>query len=103
MKEKYTKKIVRDMAAPYMSHDVLYRNIKLGFNSPMTEWLQGDMKELILDTIHSQDFYECELFNPLDVSITVHEFYKREKKIYTDGETVWGALMPYFWKKAMQF
>lgn len=102
IKDRYTKKIVRDMAAPFMDYNILYRRIKMGFNSPMTEWLQGDMKEFILDTIHSQDFYECELINPLDVSITVHEFYKRERKIYTDGEKVWAALAPFFWKKAMQ-
>ncbi|MDE6713236.1 MAG: asparagine synthase (glutamine-hydrolyzing) [Lachnospiraceae bacterium] len=98
----YGKKIVRDMAAPFMDKAVMYRKGKIGFNSPMTEWLMGDMKEFILDMVHSKDFYECELLNPLDVSIRVNEFYKNNKGTYSEGEAIWMLLVPFFWKKAMQ-
>lgn len=98
----YTKKIVRDMAAPFMSKEVIYRKLKIGFNSPMTEWLQGDLKEFVLDTIHSKDFYECELFNSLDVNIKINEFYKCKRNTFTEGENIWTLLVPFLWKKAMQ-
>lgn len=98
----YSKKIVRDMAAPFMDTRIMYRKSKIGFNSPMTEWLCGSMKEFVLDIIHSKEFYECELINPLDVSICINEFYKREKNTYTDGEHIWILLVPFLWKKAMQ-
>ena len=80
----------------------MYRKIKVGFNSPMTEWLQNDLKEFVLDTIHSREFYECELFNSLDVSIKVNEFYKCKRNTYMEGENIWTLLVPFFWKKAMQ-
>lgn len=102
IKDGYTKKIVRDMAAPFMDRRVMYKKPKVGFNSPMTEWLQGDMKEFVLDTVHSRDFLECGLLNPLDVSIKVSEFYKHEQVAYTEGENIWVSLVPYFWKKAMR-
>lgn len=98
----YTKKIVRDMAAPFMNNEILYRKSKIGFNTPITEWLQGDMKELILDLVHSRDFYECELFNPLEVSIAVNEFYKCKRYAFAEGEAIWMLLAPFFWKTAMQ-
>lgn len=98
----YGKKIVRDMAAPFMDSRIMYRKSKIGFNSPMTEWLQGEMREFILDMIHSKDFYECELLNPLDVAIRVNEFYRCNSNLYADGEYIWRLLAPFFWKKAMQ-
>ena len=98
----YSKKIVRDMAMPFMDSRIIYRKTKIGFNSPMTEWLQGDMKEFILDMIHSQEFYECELINPLDVSVIVSEFYKHKRETFIEGEKIWTLLVPFFWKKAMQ-
>lgn len=98
----YSKKIVRDMAAPFMDRDIIYRKSKLGFNTPMTEWLHGEWKEFILDSVHSREFYECELVNPLDISIRVNEFYKCKKNTYADGEVIWTLLVPFFWKKAMR-
>lgn len=97
----YTKSIVRDMASPFMCKEILYKKGKIGFNSPMTEWLHGDLKEFLLDTIHSKDFYECELVNPLDVSIKVNEFYKQKKQGYAAGADIWTAIVPYLWKKAV--
>lgn len=97
----YTKAIVRDMAKPYMEARILYRKLKIGFNAPVTEWFQGDLKEFLLDTIHSKDFYECELINPLDVTIKVNEFLYNNHGYYHEGEAVWKEIFPYLWKKAV--
>lgn len=97
----YSKKIVRDMSAPFMDGEIVYRKSKIGFNSPMTEWLRGDMKEFILDSVHSRDFHECELLNPLNVMIMVDQFYSSKQNGFGDGENIWTKIVPYFWKKAM--
>lgn len=101
VKDGYSKKIVRDMSAPFMDKEIVYRKSKIGFNSPMTEWLQGDMKEFILDSVHSRDFYECELLNPLNVVILVDRFFNTDQKSFGDGEYIWTKIVPYLWKKAM--
>ena len=90
------------MAAPFMDERIMYRKSKMGFNSPMSDWLKGDMKEYILDMVHSQEFYECELLNSLDAKIRVDEFYKCEKNTFADGEGIWTLLVPYLWKNAMR-
>lgn len=97
----YSKRIIRDMAAPFMDKEIIYRRDKVGFNSPMTEWLQGNMKEFIMDMIHSKEFYECELLNPLNVIIKIHEFYKNQNNTFASGEEIWKLLVPFLWKKAM--
>lgn len=98
----YSKKIVRDMSAPFMDKEIVYRKSKIGFNSPMTEWMQSDMKEFILDLVHSKDFYECELLNPLSVVILVDRFFNTDQKSFGDGEYIWTKIVPYLWKKAMR-
>lgn len=102
VRDGYNKKIVRDMAAPLMSEKIMYRKDKIGFNSPMSEWIRGDLKEFILDTIHSKEFYECELINPLEDSILVHEALQNEMIDYSSGENVWSSMVPFLWKKAMK-
>lgn len=101
VRDGFSKKIVRDAAAPFMDEKVLFRKSKVGFNSPMTEWLHGEMKEFVLDEIHSRSFYECELINPLDVTIEVDNFYREKEKKFSDGQKIWKLLVPYLWKKAM--
>lgn len=97
----YTKLIVRDAAAPFMAPGIMYRKFKVGFNAPLTEWFQGDLKEFLLDTIHSKDFYECDLINSLDVTIKVNEFLHNNHGYYNEGEALWREIVPYLWKKAV--
>lgn len=97
----YTKSIVRDMAKPFMSENILYRKQKIGFNGPMTDWLRGELQEFLLDTVHSKDFMECELVNALDICIDVNEFLKGDDNRYQAGERIWTQIVPYLWKKAV--
>lgn len=101
IKNGFTKSIIRDACAPFMDHEVMYRKAKIGFNSPMTEWFQGDLKEFLLDTIHSKDFMECELINPEDVRKKVNKFFCDNHGYYKEGASIWNEIMPYLWKKAV--
>lgn len=102
VRDGYNKKIVRDMASPLMSDKIMYRKDKIGFNSPMSEWIRGDLREFILDTIHSKEFYECEMINPLDITIRVNELLEKCTIDYASGEGIWTCMIPFFWKKAMK-
>ena len=97
----FTKKIVRDMASPFLIPEVAIKPEKIGFNSPMTEWIRGDMKEFLLDTVHSRDFIECDLINPLYVTIMLERTLDMNNPTFSDGEELWTSIMPYLWKKAL--
>lgn len=97
----YTKAIVRDMARPFMSKQVLCRKQKMGFNAPLTEWFKGELREFLLDTVHSRDFMECEFVNALDICVDVNEFLKGKVSRFQDGVRIWTAIIPYLWKKAV--
>lgn len=89
------------MGAPFMDERILNRKLKIGWNSPATEWFKGEWKEFLLDTIHSRDFMECDLVNALDISVDVNEFLQNKEAVYHDGERIWTRIMPYLWKKAV--
>lgn len=102
LRNGFGKKIVRDMAIPYMPEEIMYRKDKIGFNAPMTEWLKGSrMKEFVCDIVASKEFMNCDLVNSLMASIQLNEFYKNDKKSFFDGENIWVLIMPYIWKKSM--
>lgn len=101
LRNGYTKSILRDAMASFMDPEIIYRKSKIGFNSPLTEWFQTDLKEFLLDTIHSKEFYECELINPQAVSKKAEDFLCNNKGYFVEGEALWKELMPYFWKKAV--
>lgn len=97
----YTKAIIRDMARPFMRDEILNRKQKIGFNAPNTKWFKGELKEFLLDIIHSKDFKECNLINALDVYVDVNEFLQNNIDNYQDGERIWRKIVPYLWKKAV--
>lgn len=97
----FSKAIVRDMARPFMDSRILDRKDKIGFSAPMSEWLNGSMKEFLLDTINSKDFRECRLINPLEVCKEVNGFIESASKDYYLAHHIYNKILPYLWEKAV--
>jgi asparagine synthase (glutamine-hydrolysing) len=95
----YSKSIVRDAMAPYMPHDIAYRRTKIGFNTPIVEWMQGPLKEYFTDVISSADFRNCNLIDPASVSAKVSQVINDPGATFARGEQAWSALYPYLWEK----
>lgn len=95
----YSKSIVRDAMAPYMPHDIAYRRTKIGFNTPIVEWMQGPLKEYFTDIIASSSFNNCTLIDQLTVSAKVTQVINDPAATFAQGEQAWSALYPYLWEK----
>ncbi len=97
----YTKSVVRDAMAPYMPEDIAYRKNKIGFNTPILEWIRGDLREWFEDIVHSRDFLSSDLVNGRQVCNDIeHIIHADEKEInYTKYGNIWSNMSPYFWKK----
>jgi len=98
----YTKKLMRDAMSPYMPENITWRKSKIGFNSPIIDWIQGDLKEWFLDTVHEQSFLESELVdNPRQLQLEIIKIANKTNNMFAHGEIAWKMLTPHIWEKSV--
>lgn len=95
----FTKAIVRDVAAPFIPHDVAYRKTKIGFNSPMTDWLKGPLKPFILDTVNSKAFSDSQFVDAEKIKAMVNTVIEDPDATFHEGEAIWKEMAPFFWEQ----
>lgn len=97
----FSKSIIRDAMAPYMPKEIAYRRTKIGFNSPIVEWMKGPMKEYFMDEIRSSSFEGCSLIKPESVRKKVEQVINDPAATFAMGEQAFSELYPYLWEKAV--
>jgi asparagine synthase (glutamine-hydrolysing) len=101
LRNTFSKAIIRDAMAPFMPHDIAYRKGKIGFNSPIIDWMQGPLKPFFLDVINTESFKKCALIDPLAVSRQITDVIENAGATFSMGEQAWTNLMPYLWERAL--
>ncbi len=94
----YSKSIIRDAMAPFMPEDIAYRRTKIGFNSPIVEWMKGPLRDFFTDIISSSSFLNCDLIDPKSVSEKVTRVISDEGATFAMGEQAWSSLYPFLWE-----
>ena len=98
----YTKRIVRDALKDWMPTEVAWRRSKIGFNTPMIEWVRGPWKEWILDTMNSSDFLNSDVVDARalkDKMFTVINGIGNSEELFELASHAWTELNQYLWKK----
>lgn len=98
----YSKAIVRDALEPYMPMSIVRRRSKVGFNSPIVEWMQGPLKEYFEDIVNSGDFLNSNLVasaNNIRKRLLIIT-NKKEKVSFGQAQKIWMEISPYLWEKA---
>lgn len=98
----YTKKIIRDAMDPFMPKEVTWRKPKIGFNSPIVDWMQNELRDWFGDTVNSRGFLESQLVvDANNIKIRVEEIINKKNSVFLDAEKAWTDLSPYLWEKAI--
>ena len=98
----YTKRIVRDAIDPYLPKGVTWRKTKVGFSTPIVDWMQNELSEWFLDIVNSKDFLESELIdNPLQLGQKITKIVKAENNDFNSAQKCWTQLSPFIWEKAL--
>jgi len=98
----YTKRMIRDAMDPYMPKEITWRKSKIGFNTPIVDWMQGDLREWFGDTVHDQSFTESDLIdNPLKLKRDIMNIVNRKNSNYSKAQKCWTKLSPYIWGKSI--
>ncbi len=85
-----------------MPVSIARRRSKIGFNSPIVEWMQGSLKEYFEDIVSESDFFNSDLVvdaKNLRKRLLVITA-KKEKATFGQAQKVWMELSPYLWEKA---
>ncbi|HRO41259.1 MAG TPA: asparagine synthase (glutamine-hydrolyzing) [Flavipsychrobacter sp.] len=101
LKNGFTKSLIRDAARPYMPESIVNRKSKVGFNTPIVDWMRGPWRTFLLDTISSKNFQECGLINREETKAAVNKVLTVDNPHFFDGEHAWYLLLPYFWEQAV--
>jgi asparagine synthase (glutamine-hydrolysing) len=97
----YSKAIVRDAAAPFMPPEITWRKTKIGFNSPVVDWMRGPLKGFFMETLSSTAFRQCELVDPKEARRRVDLVMNNPRASFKDGERAWWGVLPFLWSQAM--
>lgn len=101
VRKGFSKMIIRDAVARYMPEEVAYRKTKIGFNSPIVDWMQGPLKSFMLDTISSRSFMGCQLIDPLEVANKIRCVIDNPDAKFSEGQNAWTMLSPYLWEQSV--
>ncbi len=102
IRKGYSKAIVRDAMAPYMPADITYRKTKIGFNSPILDWMRGPLRPFMLDAVSSRSFRECTLVDAPAVAAAVRRVVGEGSRLsFDDAQGAWIGLAPYLWEQAV--
>ena len=59
----YTKRILREAMKGILPDRIRIRKEKIGFSSPLATWYRYGLKDLVIDTLNSQEFLTSEIWN----------------------------------------
>lgn len=98
----YTKRIVRDALDPYLPKEVTWRKSKIGFSSPIVDWMQNDLKDWFLDQTNSTNFLQSELVdNPSDLRDRIAAIVTKENNNFIQAQECWSEFSPFIWGEAV--
>ncbi len=97
----YNKKLIRDAVRIFMPKEIAYRKSKIGFNTPIVDWMKNGLKEYFLDEINSIDFKNCALINPEEVKANILNVIDNKNVTFADGHYAWSKYVPYLWEKSV--
>lgn len=101
VKNGYSKSIIRDAMKGIVTDEVRLRKTKIGFNTPIVDWIKGGWKEYLLDVIHSTDFNQSSVINPQETRNKILEVMQKPDASFGEGEQAWISLAPYLWEKSV--
>ncbi|WP_228237527.1 asparagine synthase (glutamine-hydrolyzing) [Allomuricauda sp. M10] len=98
----YTKRIVRDALDPFLPKEVTWRKSKVGFSSPIVDWMQNELSDWFMDTVNSNSFLQSGLVtDPHQLKDRITAIVNKENHNFSEAQKCWTELSPYIWEKAI--
>jgi asparagine synthase (glutamine-hydrolysing) len=100
LKNGYTKFIIRDALKDFMPDEITWRKSKIGFQTPILQYIQGPWKDYFSDTINSTGFKTSVLVDHNLAKNKLNKILTSENVTYQDAKDLWMQTIPYFWEQS---
>ncbi|MBW1989490.1 MAG: asparagine synthetase B, partial [Deltaproteobacteria bacterium] len=87
------KHVFKKVAAPFLPRKILERKDKMGFTTPLSEWITGEAEDYVKDVFSSRQAASRELVNNRAVLANL----ENEPRF---GRKIWGFLCLELWQQA---
>lgn len=101
IRDGFSKSVVRDAVSSFMPKEIAYRKTKIGFNSPVVDWMKGPLREYLLDMILSKEFEYCGLVDVEEAKKSVEYVINSPDAQFVDGERAWMKISPFLWQRSV--
>lgn len=91
-KDGTMKYIFKEVIRPFVPQPLLERKDKMGFPTPLTEWITGEARDFVRDVFSSQKAQQRDLVDNQKVLDVLHQ----ERKF---GRKIWGLLSLELWQQ----
>lgn len=95
----FSKAIIRDSLACFLPSEIVHRKSKIGFNSPMVDWIRGPLRDFFFDTISSQAAKNSDFMDSQEVLSKFNKVINDPHAAFSDGVEVWNLLSPFLWEQ----
>lgn len=91
----YTKRVLREAMRGILPETIRTRKTKIGFASPVAEWMAGPLKQFVLDIVNSNDFLKSEIWQGSAIRDAVERLYAsgEPKKVFSFWPYIQAALL----------
>lgn len=98
----YTKRLIRDAMSEYIPKEVIYKKSKVGFLSPLVNWMQNELKEWFSDIVHQKGFLESNLiFNNTRLQTRAMNIINKKENSLQEAQRVWMGISIYLCGKSI--
>ena len=101
LRNGYTKAILRDAMQGRVPDEVRLKRAKLGFPTPVIDWIKGPWREFLMDMAESRIFRESSLGDGKQTATALREIIEGPEPSYFSGLQIWGKLAPFLWEWAV--
>ena len=101
VRNTYNKKLIRDAVQSFMPEEVAYRKAKIGFSTPIVDWMKKELKDYFIDEINSISFQNCTIIKPKEVKKDILNVINNDNVAFSEGHQAWSNFIPYLWEKSV--
>ena len=96
----FTKAILRESLVGLIPEETRLRKTKIGFTTPIIEWINGPWLSWFEDTLNSQAFRQCELVDHIGIKKHLDLVNSVGEPHFSYGLKLWRMIAPFLWEQA---